>query len=95
MPKRWDIGVFAQRIRWDNDVYALQPTGFSFFSHDVTVLAGLRGTVRLLRTELHAEFSTQQRINFLFQNLRGGYGLERSNDVLNNSLRFWVEPWTH
>lgn len=92
MRSRWDAGLFAERIRSNDDVYYLQPTGFSFFSQDVTVLGGLRGTFRHGRSELHAEFSWQQRLNFLFQNLRGGFGKERTNDFQNHSVRFWFAP---
>jgi len=93
MPTRWDVGVFVERIRWDNDVYYLQPTGFSWFSHDVTVLAGLRGTTHVFGSELHAEYSVSRRLNFLFQNLRGGYGPQTQNDFYNHTLRVWFAPW--
>jgi hypothetical protein len=92
MPRSWDIGIFAQRIRWDEDVYYRQPTGVAYFSHDVTALAGVRGTVRALGAELHAEYSVAARVNFLFQNVRGGFGPERENDFRNASLRLWFSP---
>jgi hypothetical protein len=92
MPRWWDVGLFVQRIRWDEDVYYTQPTGISLFSHDVTALAGLRGTVRAWGGELHAEYSIATRLNFLFQNLRGGFGPERENDLRNASLRLWFSP---
>jgi len=92
LPRRWDVGVFAERIRWDDDAYYLQSTGFSFFSHDVTLLAGLRGTVRLMDTEIHAELSTAQRLNFEFQSLRGGFGPQKQNDVHNKTLKLWISP---
>lgn len=94
MPPWWDVGVFAERIRWDEDVYYIQPTGFSYFSHDVTALAGLRGTVRMFGGELHAEYSVAARLNFLFQNAHGGFGPERENDFRNASFRFWMTPFT-
>jgi hypothetical protein len=94
MPSWWDAGIFAQRIRWDEDVYYTQPTGFAYFSHDVTALAGIRGTVRALGGVLHAEYSVAARVNFLFQNLRGGFGPERANDFRNASLRVWFSPFS-
>jgi hypothetical protein len=90
MPSWWDVGVFAQRIRWNEDVYFLAPTGFSFFSHDVTVLAGLRGTVHLYGRELHAEYAPSRRLNFMFQNITGGDGPANRNDFTNQVLRVWV-----
>jgi hypothetical protein len=90
MPNWWDVGVFAQRIRWNEDVYFLAPTGFSFFSHDVTVLGGLRGTVRLYGRELHAVYAPSRRLNFMFQNLTGGYGPSTRYDFTNQILRVWV-----
>lgn len=89
MPPLWDVGLFAERIRWNNDAYYLQPTGVSFFSHDVTILGGVRGTVHIMNSELHAELGTSQRLNFMFQNVRGGFGPQRANDVDNTTLRVW------
>jgi len=89
MPRAWDVGIFAQRIRWDEDVYYTQATGFAYFSHDVTALAGIRGTLRALGAELHGEYSVAARVNFLFQNAQGGFGPERANDFRNASLRLW------
>jgi hypothetical protein len=92
MPRSWDVGIFAQRIRWDEDVYYVQSTGFSYFAHDVTALAGVRGTARILGGELHAEYSVAARVNFLFQSLSGGYGPDRANDFRNVTLRLWFSP---
>ncbi len=89
MPPRWDVGLFAERIRWNDDAYYLQPTGVSFFSNDVTILAGVRGTVHVMGSEVHGEASTSQRLNFMFQNVRGGFGPQRANDVYNATLRVW------
>lgn len=94
MPRWWDVGIFAQRIRWDDDVYYIQSTGFSYFSHDVTALVGVRGTVRMFGGEVHAEYSFGSRLNFLFQNAGGGYGPERENDFRNASFRLWMTPFT-
>jgi hypothetical protein len=92
MPQAWDVGIFVQRIRWDEDVYYIQPTGIGGVAHDVTALAGIRGTVRVAGATLHAEYSVAARVNFLFQNLRGGFGPERENDFRNASFRLWFSP---
>ncbi|HEX8944122.1 MAG TPA: capsule assembly Wzi family protein [Gemmatimonadaceae bacterium] len=92
MPPSWDVGVFAQRIRWDEDTYYIQPTGFATFGHDVTALAGVRGTLRAIGGELHAEYSVAARLNFMFQNINGGYGAGRANDFRNVTLRLWFSP---
>ena len=92
MPRAWDVGVFAQRIRWDEDVYYTQPSGIVYYSHDVTALAGVRGTVRTLGGELHAEYSVAARLNFLFQNRQGGYLPDRTSDFRNVTLRLWFSP---
>lgn len=94
LESRWNAGLFAQRIRWDDDAYYLQPTGISFFAHDVTVLAGVRGTARLYGSELHAELSVSQRLNYMFQNLRGGFGVQRQNDLRNTTFKVWIAPWS-
>ena len=92
LPPTWDVGLFAERIRWNDDAYYRQSTGISFFSHDVTVLGGIRGTVKTMGSTVHAELSLAHRFNLLFQNLRGGFGPLSGNDVHNAALRIWWSP---
>jgi len=92
MPPTWDVGLFGERIRWNDDAYYRQLTGISFFSHDVSVLGGIRGTVKAMGSTIHAELSLTHRFNFMFQNLRGGFGPLSGNDVHNETLRIWWSP---
>ena len=50
----WQAGVFAGRVRWETDALYRQPTA-NFFRHDVSVLGGVRGALRVARLDASAE----------------------------------------
>ena len=87
--RRWNAGVFAGRIRWENDAYYRQATGISFLAHDVSILGGVRGTVVLPWAQLSAELTTAKRYNYLFQNPLTGFG-EPGTDIRNTTLDLTV-----
>jgi hypothetical protein len=65
--RRWQVGVFAGRTRWEAN--ALDRGQFStFFGQDVTIYSGIRGAVRLPLTDASFEASVSHRQNYLFQN---------------------------
>jgi hypothetical protein len=84
----WSAGVFAGRIRWEQDTYYLQPTSVVYLSHDVTMYSGLRGSWRYGAHELTADLSVQRRYNYLFQNSLAGYAIDTAFDQQNVTLRF-------
>ncbi len=92
MPSRWSVGLIGQRIRWATDAYFKQPAGFSFWTHDVSLVGGARASVRLYGVEARVEWMRSQRMAYLFQNLLGGYGPNRRNDYQNTTLRLWISP---
>jgi hypothetical protein len=64
--RRWALGAFAGRIRWQTDAYySARPP--SEFAYDVSVWAGVRGGVELPWARVDAEASTGNRYNYLFQ----------------------------
>jgi hypothetical protein len=91
LPTR-SIGLSLQRIRWDNDAYFRVPTGTGVWAHDVSLVAGLRGTQRTRWAEYSAALDMEHRLNFLFQSATSGYEKDRTFDVRNLSLRLSVRP---
>lgn len=100
---RWSAGLFLGRIRWEDDAHnLLAPPSFPFllrkraYSHDVSVLGGLRGGVRLAGYEVGAEVTLQRRYNYLFQNPDlGGWNEPPPGtqvDIDNTTLRLTVSP---
>src|SRR6185437_7493067 len=65
--RRWSFGLFAERVRWNEDaflrVYLPYPN-----RHDVTVRGGMRAGGVVFGRELAIELSTGHRLNYLFQN---------------------------
>ena len=86
----WQAGLFAGRVRWEDNAMYRQPRA-TWFSHDVSVFVGLRGAIRLARWDVSAEASIARRINALFQNgvnILGG----RTIDVVNTTLGLMLSP---
>jgi hypothetical protein len=88
----WQAGLFAGRIRWETDTYYLQPTGFSFASHDVSIFGGVRGAGNLLGAAVSMDFTAGHRYNYLFQNHLGGWGANTRFDRSNFTLDVRVSP---
>ena len=73
--RRWNAGLFLGRIRWEDDAHNLVSRPVvpyiarkGPYSHDVSVLGGLRAGVRMAGYELGGELTLQRRYNYLFQN---------------------------
>lgn len=90
--RRWQAGVLAGRIRWEDEAYYREPNGFLYRSHDVSLFTGLRGGLRMWRTELGAELFWTQRNNYLFQTANP-FDYSRAFDIHNTTLRLFVQPW--
>jgi hypothetical protein len=88
---QWKLGLFLGRIRWDNDAFYRQPTGITFLAHDVSLLGGVRGLVRLPQAEISAELTHAKRYNYLFQNPLTGFGVP-GMDIRNTTLSLSVTP---
>lgn len=92
LTSRWRIGVELGRIRWEDDAYYQSPNGISFLAHDVSLYAGLRGSLTLLGYDVWLEAIPQQRLNYLFQSAVSGYAPDRGFDVHNTTLRLTLSP---
>lgn len=84
---RWQLGGRLGRIRWNEDAYRRQSTGFARHAHDVSLDAGVRGALRFADVLVEAELDRTQRLNYLFQNRFGGATDDRTYDTNNTTLR--------
>jgi hypothetical protein len=91
LSRRFDVGVFAGRIRWNTDAYYTRSTSLAYFSYDVSVFSGVRASVRTFGREVTAEYWAQRRLNYLFQNSLDGYSLGTEFDRPNVTFRLRVQ----
>lgn len=91
LARRWQVGAFVGRIRWENDALYRQPVA-NFFRHDVSVFAGLRAGARLPHLEVTTEFTAARRNNYLFQNGFANPRGRRTIDVVNYTLALLLSP---
>jgi hypothetical protein len=89
----WSIGVFGERVRWNEDAFLRQYLPYPN-RHDVTMRGGVRGGIVVFDTELALEASIGHRLNYLFQNATyiPGY---RTVDVSVPQLKFSLTPAAH
>ena len=68
----WEVGLFGERIRWNNDalwdipLVTPDPTSVHFCKHDVTVRGGIRGGASTPFGRFTASLSTDKRMNVFF-----------------------------
>lgn len=97
---RWQAGLFAGRIRWQDDFHPnarehpLNPTILNPtpFGHDVSVLGGVRGAARFGFGEIWGEYTGSTRFNYLFQHLTQGFEHIHAVDRRNHTFRLGVSP---
>ncbi len=87
----WSIGVMLQRIRWEDNALYRQNLP-NFLQHDVTLLAGVRGTFRTRAYDYSASIAANPRYNYLFQNGFAAPDDRRTIDVQNMTLTLAVSP---
>jgi hypothetical protein len=88
---RGEVGLFAGRIRWNNDVLYRQDNA-NFFRHDVSTYAGVRAVRRLPLVDASAEAYWARRYNYLFQNGFANPAGRRTVDVTNVTTVLSVTP---
>lgn len=91
LTRRADVGLFAQRVRWNNDALYRQRFA-NFFRHDVSLMGGLRGGVRAPYLDVAGELTLEKRLNYLFQGGFANPGGRRTVDVDNVVLRLQLTP---
>ena len=89
---RWQAGVFAGRIRWQDDFHPFARPAPSSLGHDVSVFAGLRGAVRMRAGEVWAEYTGATRYNMFYQYRSTGFREIDAVDRRNHTFRLGVTP---
>jgi hypothetical protein len=85
------VGLFVERVRWNEDAFARQPSPY-LFREDVTVRGGIRGETMWRDRSVHIELSGGRRLNYLFQNGTGIPGLN-TTDVTVSELKVSINPF--
>jgi hypothetical protein len=95
MQPSWQVGAFAGRIRWNEDVHSTFgfPEYIAYCNHDITIYPGARGAVFTRFGTLSADVSLQNRMNALFQNSGGCPNTGRRLDIRNTSLSVKFAPF--
>jgi hypothetical protein len=87
----FSYGFVAARIRWNDGAFYQQP-GANFYRRDISVLAGVHGSVERHNYALGARLLFERRFDYLFQNGFGQPGNRPTVNVSNLTLRFTAEP---
>ena len=92
---RQSIGIFAYRIKWDDDAFYTipRPVGGAICKHDVSLAYGVRGSARTHVGWLEATLTSQNRLDLFWQAV--GYCWENRDleiDQHNVSLEFRFHP---
>jgi hypothetical protein len=67
MAKHWTVGLFAERVRWNNDALYRQYLPYAN-RHDVSLRLGARAGFRRMGYDVSIDASWGKRLNYLFQN---------------------------
>lgn len=92
LARNWQVGAFAGRIRWENDVYYRHFSQFVEVGHDVSVFGGIRGGFSALGATLTAEITREVRYNYLFQGPFANPWGHGATDINNTRVRLTVSP---
>jgi len=84
-------GVFAERVRWNEDAFLRQYIPF-LLRHDVTLRVGVRGEMGVMGRRMNIEISSGRRLNYLFQNGTGIPGLN-TTDVAVTEVKVSITPF--
>jgi hypothetical protein len=89
------LGLFAYRIKWDDDAFFTipRPNGNGLCKHDVSLALGARGSARTPAGWFEATVTTQNRLNLYWQAV--GFCFDNADlqiDQRNLSLEFRFHP---
>jgi hypothetical protein len=90
LERRRRIGLVIGRIRWDDDAFFRQPTSIGFYTHDVSVFEGIRGSATVRETEISFEMLHTLRYNYLYQSATSGFLPDPTFDVRNFTLKLSI-----
>ncbi len=89
------LGIFAYRIKWDDDSFYTipRPNGNGLCKHDVSLAVGARGSARTPAGWFEATVTTQNRLNLYWQALGFCFDNEELQiDKRNLSIEFRFRP---
>lgn len=89
--RRWQAGVYAERVRHQNDALYRQFLS-NFRRHDVSFGGGVRAGYRAPYADTRATLGLSRRINYLFQSGAANYFGVGTADVTNVALTLTVSP---
>ena len=94
LARTWQAGVYAGRIRTNEDVHSTYgfPSYVSYCNHDVSVFPGARGAWFSRFGILSADLLLQNRMNVLFQNRGGCPNTGDRLDLRNSSFTLRFSP---
>ncbi|MDP3766540.1 MAG: hypothetical protein Q8S13_00865, partial [Dehalococcoidia bacterium] len=87
----WQAGLFAGRIRWEDNALYRQDAA-NYLRHDVSIFAGIRAGRRWRRLDVTAELTATRRLSYLFQNGAANPGGLRTIDISNYTLAVALSP---
>lgn len=87
----WQAGAFIGRVRSENDAL-YREGGPRLTQHDVTVYSGVRGGVRLPRSDVMGTLTIGRRYNYLLQSVFYLATPVNAVDIPNTSLTITVSP---
>jgi hypothetical protein len=88
----WSAGVFAQRIRWDDDANFFAEQRASC-THDVSLVGGVRGSGRLRVGTVTGSIALADRLNTFFQNNAACFSSRNARvDTHNTTLSLTFVP---
>jgi hypothetical protein len=92
----WRAGIFAGRIRTNEDVHSNFgfPEYVAYCNHDVTLYPGVRGAWLGSFGTLAFDYSLQNRLNVFFQNSGGCPNNGNRTDIRNGSLTIRFSPFS-
>jgi hypothetical protein len=86
------LGLFAGRIRWENDAFFSNQVPPFIFDHDVSVFGGVRGGYAFPALRVDAEVFLANRMNYLFQNPSVHLHAPTGVDIRNLTVRLRLRP---
>ncbi len=93
---QWRFGVYAGRIRWNEDVHnaSVFPVYVHYCNHDVSIYPGARAAASSRLGLLTVDYSLQNRLNAFFQNDGGCPSVGNHLDLRSNTLSITFSPFS-
>lgn len=96
MQPNWSFGVFAGRIRWNEDIHSTYsfPSYQGYCIHDVSVFPGARGSASSRFGYISADITYGNRLNAFFQEQSGCIVRNSTMDIRNRTITITIGTFT-